>query len=80
MSMVQQAIEVGAPLPGASSKQPAGRSGTGPARHCGPSAAGATAPMGGQAMSARDAWGEGMINEEDRGSADVRLPSSPIRE
>jgi Polyketide cyclase / dehydrase and lipid transport len=31
--------------------------------------AGATAPMGGQAMSAKDAWGDGMINEEDRGSA-----------
>jgi uncharacterized membrane protein len=34
-----------------------------------PSAAGASAPMGGQAMSAKDAWGDGMINEEDRGSA-----------
>jgi carbon monoxide dehydrogenase subunit G len=33
------------------------------------SARGATAPMGGQAMSAKDDWGDGMINEEDRGSA-----------
>jgi hypothetical protein len=33
------------------------------------SARGATAPMGGQAMSAKDTWGDGMINEEDRGSA-----------
>lgn len=33
------------------------------------SARGATAPMGGQAMSAKDNWGDGMINEEDRGSA-----------
>lgn len=33
------------------------------------SARGATAPMGGQAMSAKDSWGDGMINEEDRGSA-----------
>jgi hypothetical protein len=30
---------------------------------------GATAPMGGQAMSSKDNWGDGMINEEDRGSA-----------
>jgi carbon monoxide dehydrogenase subunit G len=33
------------------------------------SARGATAPMGGQAMSAKDTWGDGMINEEDRGSS-----------
>jgi len=32
-------------------------------------AGGATAPMGGQAMSAKDNWGDGMINEEDRGSS-----------
>jgi ribosome-associated toxin RatA of RatAB toxin-antitoxin module len=32
-------------------------------------ARGATAPMGGQAMSPKDNWGDGMINEEDRGSA-----------
>jgi len=44
----------------------AGRSGIGPGANRG---AGATAPMGGQAMSARDVWGDGMINEEDRGSA-----------
>jgi uncharacterized protein YndB with AHSA1/START domain len=30
---------------------------------------GATASMGGQAMSPNDNWGDGMINEEDRGSA-----------
>jgi uncharacterized membrane protein len=32
-------------------------------------ARGATAPMGGQAMYATDGWGDGMLNEEDRGSA-----------
>ena len=32
-------------------------------------ARGATAPMGGQAMNTKDPWGDGMINEEDRGSA-----------
>ncbi|GAB1643287.1 SRPBCC family protein [Krasilnikovia sp. MM14-A1259] len=30
---------------------------------------GGTAPMGGQRMSAQDAWGDGMINEGDRGGA-----------
>jgi hypothetical protein len=30
---------------------------------------GGAAPMGGQAMSAKDAWGDGMINEDHRGSA-----------
>jgi hypothetical protein len=41
----------------------------GPGSIRGTSARGATAPMGGQAMSTKDTWGEGMINEEDRGSA-----------
>ena len=48
-----------------------GRRAGGPAsfRSATDQARGATAPMGGQAMSTADAWGDGMINEEDRGSA-----------
>ena len=47
------------PRPAAGSRQAAARS-----RRC----AGGTAPMGGR-TPAKDAWGDGMINEEDRGSA-----------
>jgi hypothetical protein len=42
---------------------PAGRHTTGPSLQTG------AAGMGGQMMPAEETWGEGMINEEERGSA-----------